>query len=304
MRKMKNLIKIILAIFCMQKITAQQPLAKNSSLDSPKLLLYNCLIPRAVITDNKDIIFVATGWTPQAPLIAGCIDSSGNLLWNNISLCSFPNDLDLNGNVFILPSSDGGAYFIFEYLEYKGYNDSTEYIEYSASHPHIQYIDAAGNVKWGAVGKRLSNIEVNFQGGADIMQACYAPDGNIIVYWDWFNDHHTDGVKNEYGTFVQKINPSNGELKFGERGRQLFNLSASPIKQGLNGNIYVLNIGDSVACFNAWAEKQWQLPLLTGIKNSCLTGTNEFGELLILYGTNNDIRASLYDENGSPILIR
>ncbi len=308
---MKNLIWAILIIFCINKISAQQSLYKSPSPDSARLLLYNSLNPRAVKNKNKDIICVATEWSTQFPLVAERIDSSGNLLWNNVYIAPPLNDLDENGDAVILPRPDGGAYFIFEYWEFKSVLDTPEFIMYFASYPHIQYIDAEGNPQWGSVGIRLSDINVDFQGGADIMNAYYAPDRDIIIYWNWYNDHHTAGVKNEFGTYVQKIAPTNGELKFGESGRKLFDFRASPLIQGQNGNVYIFqdryafqNGGDSVACFNNSVEKLWQLPLLTGINSmDYLIGTNEFGEFLIIYGTNNDIRASLYDENGSPIWI-
>ena len=308
---MKNLIWAILIIFCINKISAQQSLYKSPSPDSARLLLYNSLNPRAVKNKNKDIICVATEWSTQFPLVAERIDSSGNLLWNNVYIAPPLNDLDENGDAVILPRPDGGAYFIFEYWEFKSVLDTPEFIMYFASYPHIQYIDAEGNPQWGSVGIRLSDINVDFQGGADIMNAYYAPDRDIIIYWNWYNDHHTAGVKNEFGTYVQKIAPTNGELKFGESGRKLFDFRASPLIQGQNGNVYIFqdryafqNGGDSVACFNNSVEKLWQLPLLTGINSmDYLIGTNEFGEFLIIYGTNNDIRARLYDEQGSPIWI-
>jgi hypothetical protein len=305
---MKKLIIVLLFILLTFKITAQQSIYKYSSSDTAKLLLYNCLNPRAVMNNNKDIICVATDWSTQFPLVAKRLDSSGNLLWNNVYIAPPLNDLDENGDAVILPRPDGGAYFIFEYLEFKSVVDTPEFLMYFASYPHIQYVDAEGNPQWGPIGKRLSDIKVDFQGGVDIKSAYYAPDGDIIIYWNWYNDHHTAGLKNEFGTYVQKIDPTNGELKFGESGRKLFNFRASPLKQSPNGNIYIFqdrytfqNGGDSVACFNNSAEKLWQLPLLTGINSmDYLIGTNDFGELLIIYGTNNDIRANLYDENGSP----
>ena len=271
------------------------------------LVLNNALSPRAVITNNKDIICVATNWIEQYPLIAGRTDTSGKLLWSNVRLSTPPNNLDEDGNAYILPRSDGGAYFVFEYLEYRNQQNHTEYY---ARYPHVQSIDSKGNVQWGPVGKRLTNMIVDYQGGANMAHICYAPDGDIMVYWTWFIDHNTVGVENEFGTFVQKVDPTNGELKFGESGKKLFNFKASSIKQSPTGNIYMFqdryvfqNGGDSVAYFNAWAEKQWQLPLLVGINADCLVGTNNFGELLLIYGTNEDIRARLYDAQGSPIWI-
>lgn len=308
---MKNLILVVLIIFCVNIIIAQQSLYNISSPDSARLLLYNGLNPRAVMNNNRDIICVATEWSTQFPLVAERIDSSGNLLWNNVYIAPPQNDLDENGEAVILPRPDGGAYFVFEYWEFKSVLDTPEFIMYFASYPHIQYIDAEGNPQWGPVGKRLSDIKVDFFGGADIKHAYYAPDGDIIIYWNWYNDHHTAGVKNEFGTYVQKIDPTNRELKFGESGRKLFDFRASPLIQGQNGNVYIFqdryafqNGGDSVACFNNSVEKLWQLSLLTGINSmDYVIGTNELGEFLIIYGTNNDIRASLYDENGLPIWI-
>lgn len=303
----------IIIFFCVERIFTQQKLDIKSYTNYQKLtkdtsailVLNNGLAPRAVITDNKDIFCIATNWTELFPLIAGRVDSNGTLLWNNVRLSVPQDSFDNDGNAYILPRSDGGAYFAFEYHEFRSWQDG---IEYYAKYPHIQYIDVNGNAMWGPVGKRLTDILDDFQGGANMQHICFAPDGDIMVYWTWFNDHGTSGIENEFGTFVQKVDPSSGELKFGESGRQLFNFKADQIKQSPNGNIYMFqdryvfqNGSDSVACFNAWAEKKWQFPLLTNIESDVLVGTNDYGELLIIYGTNEDIRASLYDENGSPI---
>ncbi|MHB8132317.1 MAG: FlgD immunoglobulin-like domain containing protein [Mobilitalea sp.] len=310
---MKNWVMCIVVLFCIVNTFAQlmpdvktSPNYQKSLKDSSAILVFNNgLSPRAVITDSKDIFCVATNWSELFPLMAGRVDSNGTLLWNNIRLSVPQDSFDTDGNAYILPRSDGGAYFAFEYHEFRSWQDG---IEYYAKYPHIQYIDANGNVMWGPVGKRLTSMVVDFQAGANMQHICFAPDGDIMIYWTWFNDHGTSGIVNEFGTFVQKVDPSNGELKFGESGRKLFNFMASPIKQVPNGNIYMFqdryifqNGGDSVACFNVWAEKQWELPLLTGIGYNVLVGTYDYGELLIIYGTNEDIRASLYDENGSPI---
>jgi hypothetical protein len=310
---MKNWVIIILIIFCFEEIISQQKFNvktnsnfQNSSNDSTTVLvLNNCLSPRAVMTDNKDIFCAATNWTELFPLITVRIGNDGTLLWNNVRLSVPQNSFDTDGNAYILPRSDGGAYFAFEYHEFRSWQDG---IEYYAKYPHIQYIDANGNVMWGPVGKRLTSMVVDFQAGANMQHICYAPDGDIMVYWTWFNDHTGTGIENEFGTFVQKVDPSTGELKFGESGSKLFNSGASPIKQSPTGNIYMFSYSyqggcDSITCFNVFAERQWQIPLSPEIDNNFIVDTNDYGELLIIYGTNEDIHASLYDENGSPIWI-
>lgn len=270
-----------------------------------KPIMIGSLVPRAMITDNNDIFCVATRWSSQFPLIAEKIDSNGKLLWNGISLSTPQKTNDSNGNAFMLPCSDGGAYFAFEYHDFRKWENGMDFV---ARYPHIQRVDAKGKVMWGAVGKRLSDILVDVQGGATIRYIYFAPDGDIIIYWTWFNDHFPGPTKNEFGTFVQKVDPVTGELKFGKSGKKLFNFMATLIKQAPNGNIYIFqdrlvfqNGGDSVACFNASVEKLWQIKLLSNISNNFNAGTNNYGELIIVYDTSHDIRASLFDKNGLPI---
>lgn len=270
-----------------------------------KPIMIGSLAPRAIITDNNDIFCVATRWTSQYPLIAEKIDSNGKLLWNGISLSTPLKANDSNGNAFILPNTDGGAYFAFEYHDFRKWENGMDYV---ARYPHIQRVDAKGKIMWGTVGIRLTDLLVDSQGGADIKLISFAPDGDIIVYWTWFNDHFPTGLKNEFGTFVQKVDPVTGELKFGKSGKKLLNCKSFPIIQAGNGNVYIFqdrlvfqNGGDSVACYNASAEKLWQLELLSNISNNFNAGTNDYGELLIVYEATDNIRASLFDKNGSPI---
>lgn len=304
---------VIFVFFAIVTIDGQNRPAATNFVNQKKLLndslailvLNNGLSPKAVMTIKKDIICLATSWIEQYPLIAERVDSNGKLLWNNTQLSIPQNTLDRYGNAYILSRTDGGAYLVFEYWEFKIRQNHTEYY---AKYPYIQFIDSKGNVQWGSTGKRLTNMVVDYQGGAEMKHICFAPDGEIMIYWTWFNDHNVTGIENEFGTFVQKVDPINGELKFGESGKKLFNFKASSIKQNPSGNIYVFqdryvfqNGGDSVACFNTWAEKQWQLPLLVGIYTDYMAGTNDFGELLLIYGTNEDIRARLYDSQGIAI---
>ncbi len=272
---------------------------KNTLQDTSILVLQNGLAPTAVLTEKKDIYCVATDWIEQFPLVAAYIDSSGKSLWNNYTLPSlFPNYLDTNLHPFILPSADGGVFIIFEYLQYK----STKYnVDFYAVYPHIQYIDASGNRKWGDYGKRLTNMEVDFQGGATIQGISFSLDGDILVFWTWYNLDSLANDKGGGGTFVQKVDALTGELKFGDSGRKLYQYGVYPIIKSETGNIYMYR--DSVACFNSNLEKQWQLPLLDSIKNDILVGTNEYGELLIIYGTGKDLRGRLYNKNGNPIWI-
>ncbi len=75
---------------------------QNSSNDSSVVLvLSNCLSPRAVMTDSKDIIIAATNLIVQYPLIGERIDGNGNFLWNNVWLTTPQNDLDIFGNASI-----------------------------------------------------------------------------------------------------------------------------------------------------------------------------------------------------------
>jgi hypothetical protein len=314
---MKKWIIFILFIFCVEIIFAQGVLKLNSKsslkknlVDSTSMYVLNGRSPRAVLTDKKDIICVADSWNAQIHSIAARIDSSGNIIWNNVQLCIAKDSLGLDEdeNAYILPRTDGGVYFVFDYLEYRSFQDG---MEIYAVYPHIQYVDASGNVMWGPSGKRLTNMVVDYLGGATMQQISFTPDGDIMVYWTWFNDHTNSGIPNEFGTYVQKVDPSSGEIKFGAAGKKLFNFKASQIKESPNGNVYILqdpyvfqNGGDSLACFNSLAEKQWQLPLLdgSGLANS-LIDINEYNELLLVYTTANDIRARLYDKNGSPIWI-
>jgi hypothetical protein len=43
---------------------------------------------------------------------------------------------------------------------------------------------------------------VNFEGGASIQNISLAPDGDIMVYWNWVNDHNSPNIKNDFGTYV------------------------------------------------------------------------------------------------------
>ena len=57
-------------------------------------VLENCLVPNAVITDDKSILCTATHWIDQYPLIAEKLDSNGKNLWNGVLLCVPENNLD------------------------------------------------------------------------------------------------------------------------------------------------------------------------------------------------------------------
>jgi hypothetical protein len=303
---MKNMFICIIAIFCVESVFAQHMVDVKTHMDyqksfndsSAKLVLSNGLVPRAVMTNTKDIICVATNWTEQFPLIAERIDSTGNLLWNGVSLSIPQKSQDTDGNAYILPCPNGGAYFAFEYWEFVKWQDG---MEFYAKYPHIQFIDSAGNVQWGPIGKRLTDLLNDLEWGADVQLICSAPDGDILVFWSWMSDRDTTGNSSVSGTYVQKIDPITGELKFGQRGKKLSSY-LSNIVRGTNGNIYLFQPSDNtILCINPSLETLWQLPLLTGLIYRLIIGTNDYGELLIIYGTNDNIRASLYDKNGSPI---
>jgi len=310
---MKKWLLFVLLIFCVGEISAQKVLYSNkksnlnkSTLTSP-IFLESGGAPSAVLNDKKEIICISNAPNSQSLLYAVKIDSNGNFLWKNVQIRISMGELDgTSGEVRILPRPDGGTYFIYDFYEYRGFEDGDNrtLTIYYARYPHIQYVDALGNIKWGETGKRLTNMVVDFQGGADMQQISLAPDGNIMVYWTWFNEHRKAGVANEFGTYVQKLDPVSGEFKFGDSGKKLFNFIASSIKESPNGNIYMSqdpyvfqNGGDSVACFNSFAEKQWQLPLGT----DPLMATNDYGELILINGTGQDLRAALFTGNGSTI---
>lgn len=316
---MKNIIYrriiFIMLIICAGEILAQsisasntKPNLKKSLIESSPIYILNGTSPEAITSDNKDIICVSTSLNQLSLLNTVKIDTNGNILWNKnqIRISSVQLGDGENPDVHILPRSDGGAYFVYNHFEFRFFFDGTNfYVVY----PHIQYVDATGNVMWGPTGKRLTNMVIDYLGGAEMKHVSFAPDGDILVYWTWFNDHQKSGVSNEFGTFVQKVNPLTGELKFGESGKRLFNFRASPIIESPNGNIYMFqdpytfqNGGDSVACFNSMAEKQWQLPLLAGIgDNTPLLDINNYEELIIIYSTDQGTKARLFDANGSTV---
>jgi hypothetical protein len=307
----------ILFIFCVEGIFAQKALNINAKSSFKKALNDSALFvlggrgPGAVITKNKDIICVAASWNEQIHSLTSQIDSNGNFKWKNVQLC-LPKDslgLDQDFAAHILPRSDGGAYFAFEYWEFRSFQDGTTYF---ARYPHLQYVDAAGNLKWGTSGIRLTDMIVDFESGANIQNITLAPDGDIMVYWTWVNDHNSPSIKNDFGTYVQKVDPLSREFKFGSTGKKLINSTADNFTVCPNGNFYMAqdpfvsqNGGDSVYCFNSLAEKQWQLPLQADISidEGYLGATNNNEELLMIYDNNQDILASLYNSTGAPIWV-
>ena len=232
---------IILLIFCVGEIYAQQVwnLKTGSSLrkslkDTSSIYILNGEAPSAVITDKKDIFCVGASWSAESHSIAARIDSNGNFLWNNVQLSIPQNPLDVDLNAYILPRSAGGVYFAFDYWEYRG---TVDQLEIYAFYPHIQYVDASGKVKWGPTGKRLTSMVVDYQNGASIQHINFATDGDIMVYWNWVGA--SSGNQYDYGTFVQKVDPTSGEFKFETTGKRLLNFRASPLIQSPNGYIYI-----------------------------------------------------------------
>lgn len=272
----------------------------QGSSNTSKPILVNGLSPSAALNSNKEIICAATDWIEHYPLIAERVDSSGRLLWNTVRLSKPQNLLDQNGlGAYILPKPDGGAYFIFEFWEFRG---RSGHAKLYASYPHIQLVDAGGNIRWGVDGKRLTNMVLSYHGGAGVSLTNYSPDGDIIVYWTWFDQ---DSLFNtSYGVYAQKISAASGELLWGETGRMLFDHFPVFATSTVNGTTYIGH-KDSVACFDAWGQLRWDYPLLSGMNayGGIATATNDNGDLLILYATGQDLRARLYDNNGSPLWV-
>jgi hypothetical protein len=126
---MKILKIFILLIFCAEGIFAQKVLninAKSSfkkALNDSDLFVLGGRGPGAVLTKNKDIICVAKSWNEQIHYLTSRIDGNGNFKWKNVQLC-LPKDslgLDQYFEAYILPRSDGVAYFAFENWEFRSF---------------------------------------------------------------------------------------------------------------------------------------------------------------------------------------
>ncbi|MDP2885738.1 MAG: T9SS type A sorting domain-containing protein [Ignavibacteria bacterium] len=268
----------------------------SGSNSSPVLVLENGLNPSAVLIGNKETICMATNWIGHYPLIAQRVDSTGRLLWKTVQISNPQNSIDQDGKGIILPRLDGGTYSIFEFWEFK--QRSGDALLY-ASYPHIQLVDASGNVLWGVDGKRLTNMIVGYQGGADVSLTSFAPDGDVIVYWRWFAEDSSG--KKVFATYAQKVDRVTGEFKFGQSGKKLFDDRAALGVSSKNGNTYFVHGGDSIACLDAYCNVKWHLPLLDGVIDEYSVGTNDFGEVLVLHTTAEGIKGRLYGADGVPL---
>jgi hypothetical protein len=263
------------------------------SSSGPLLVLDNGLVPSAILNSEKEIICVATNWIQHSPLIAQRLDSSGRLLWNTVQVSNPQISGDQNGRVYVLPRSDGEAFFAFEYQEFMGFSGG---VTFFASYPHLQLVDRAGSVQWGVDGKRLTDLVVRSQSGASAKLANLAPDGDVVVYWTWF-DQDSAG-SNVFATYVQKADRFTGDLKYGPTGKRLFTDRASLGISSGSGNVYFAHGGDSIACLDAYSNMLWQFPLLEGVIDDYTIGANSLGEILLLYNTAQGIKGRQYGADG------
>ncbi len=287
---------LVVVLLFTATFTLSQQLYRNNTYDSLAILLIsNGQHPSAVLTENNDIVCTATNWIEHFPLIAERINGSGKLLWNNVQVSKPQNSLDQNGiGTIILPRSDGGAYFIFTFDEYR-YREN--HAQFYASYPHIQLVDYMGNPQWGTDGIRLTNLIVSHHNLVRIRAANYNSEGDIIVYWDWFEIDSTSNTKQ--GVYSQKINSITGQLLWGNTGKKIFDNTSWFITTNSKGLVFI-DHRDSVICFDSEGKTLWDYPLLTGIKNghSILSASNVNGDLLILYDTDQDLRGRLIDATG------
>ncbi len=273
---------------------------------TPKLVLDNALEPAACLDYQNNVICCGIFWTTDFPLIAQKVNPQGHLLWPNntfgVRLSFAQKAGDQTTHPFILPKPDGGAFFAYEYLEF------LEFTEYGTDiyfvHPVLQSVSPEGVVLWGNDGINLTNMNVRWFGGADVLELRYDNKGNVMVFWQWFDADTIGGGPNIESIYLQKVDPITGELLLDSTGIKLLDEQASKILFSKCGNSYLLH-RPWVTCLNISGEIIWQLELLAGLPEPYpryTAATNDDGDIFILYEGNDRIHCRIFTANGEPIL--
>lgn len=296
---------LILFIFFFINLSAQPNYHVNSSARDT---LYNNEISvfsdgleaRAIFTSQEELICSAIGWfIPPFP-IAQKIDKTGNKLWGNQdigihwTIPEYP-EYGIERPACILPAPDGGAYFAYD-ISYFGDCNKDPLLPVCTSRPFIQKVDANGNVLWGRIGIQLTSREPYTYGGSWILNMDYAPDGDVMVYYYWWSTMNYTSFDTK--TYVQKVDASTGELKFGPEGKllSLNNSSNCLISKDRNYLLYK----DSVLCVDKYGNKMWSKDLLRGIDIN-IPCANDLGDVIFIYRKGGYVKGRLFDKNGTLI---
>lgn len=264
-------------------------------------LLEHGFYPNAQINSLDEAIVCAIRWIIPYSATAQKIDKEGNLLWtdNRFGVFLTRPESDGDGNLrtpLILPSPDGGAFFAFGYSEWV---EGTHGPLLFKTYPHIQKVSPSGIVEWGRNGIRLSDELIHVHGGATVLSLDYTGDGNIIIYWEWFD---IDSLGQRYfGTFGQKIDTTSGNIHWGKTGKKFLNTSAWKSVKCIDFTLLIHN--DSVLCVEKNGAFTWDLPLLNGIgiQDRYIIAANDFNELFMLYENSNKLMGRLFDSNGKSV---
>ncbi len=266
--------------------------------------LQNGLYPNAVMNESGEIICSAIHWNVPFLPVAQKISDDGKRMWTDDPKGIFlapshgenPYGLHEYHPPNILPADDGGAYFVFDYnwLLY-----IIGDIEYFKEKIYIQRISSNGDILWGNTGKLVVNKEIPDWGGSSTIYIEYASDGHILVYYVWYPHSYDYGnVGLEFDFYIQKINKDTGERMWGDLGK-FFGTKMINIILGSSEQTYLL-YNEYVLCLNKNGEELWHKKLLEGLKLYYHQNyaTNDFGDVLILYRENKQIKGMMFNKNG------
>ncbi|MBN2411454.1 T9SS type A sorting domain-containing protein [candidate division KSB1 bacterium] len=264
--------------------------------------LQNGMYPNAVMNKSGEIICSAIHWNVPFLPVAQKIGCDGKRMWTDDPSGIFlapshgvnPYGLHEYRPPKILPAEDGGAYFVFDY---NWLLDIIGGIEYFKEKTYIQRVSPEGNLMWGNIGKQIVNEEITNGIGSFTHFVEYASDGNILVYYRWYH-HSNESELGESEIYIQKINKDTGDRMWGDHGN-FVNPKMTNIILGSTEQTYLL-YNDYVLCLNKNGEELWYKKILEGFDLNLYQryATNDYGDVIILYRENEQIRGMMFNNNG------
>lgn len=282
-------------------------IACSLSANFNDIVITNGLYPKGVVSANDEIFVTATNWSIPYVGVSQKISPTGEALWATetsgllLTDSVFPPEYAFRSTPGILPSADGGAFFIYDYSSWV--QDTHEPALFK-TWPHIQKVSADGKTLWGRKGVQLSTKAIGTHGGSTILGAHFPPDGNILVFWNWFSLTDTlTGTVREYKVMMQKVNAATGDTEYGD-GKIL------PISSGFawdllesDTQLYLLHT-DSILCLDKNGQELWHKPLLQSIDYSWRykSSTNHNGDIIIFYKTNDILKLRIFNSSGDILV--
>ncbi|MBD3338730.1 MAG: T9SS type A sorting domain-containing protein [Candidatus Lokiarchaeota archaeon] len=271
----------------------------------PKLMLDNALHPVACLDHKSNVICSGVNWIDSYSLVAQKINSLGEFLWaDNIGGVTVSCPVNLNDAIFhepsILPHEDGKVFFAFEYMEYLNRDDLAKFYY---SKPKLQCVGTDGEILWRENGIDLTNMTVSLHGGASILGIRYDIDKDIMIFWSWLDVDSTRLRPNIESTYIQKINPDDGEIILDSTGNKLLNEMAWGALLSKNGNSYLMH-KRNVLCLNQTGDKVWDVEIFPDLNFQNITypaATNDIGDIFTIYVSSGGIRGRLFSAAGEPI---